>query len=54
LVGQFGLVHLQRAAHSLAMPLRAALYAPQPGPHCRLRDIGPVSMYADEQRRPAG
>ena len=28
----------------------AALYAPQPGPHCRIRDRGPVSMWEDEER----
>jgi hypothetical protein len=27
-----------------------SIYAPQPGPHCRLRDIGPVAMWEDEQR----
>jgi hypothetical protein len=27
------------------------LYAPQPGPHCRLRDRGPVSMFEDEHMR---
>jgi hypothetical protein len=27
-----------------------AIYAPQPGPHCRLRDRGSVSMWEDEQR----
>jgi hypothetical protein len=29
----------------------AVLYTPQPGPHCRLRDRGPVSMWEDEHRR---
>jgi len=29
----------------------AVLYAPQPGPHCRIRDRGPVSMWEDEQGR---
>ena len=29
----------------------AVLYAPQPGPHCRIRDRGPVSMWEDEHRR---
>lgn len=29
----------------------AMLYAPQPGPHCRIHDRGPVSMYEDDQRR---
>jgi hypothetical protein len=29
----------------------AVLYAPQPGPPCRIRDIGPVSIHEDEQRR---
>ena len=28
----------------------AVLYAPQPGPHCGLRDRGPVSIYEDEHR----
>jgi hypothetical protein len=28
-----------------------ALYAPQPGPHCRNRDRGPVSMWEDEHER---
>jgi hypothetical protein len=28
-----------------------SIYAPQPGPHCRLRDKGPVSMWEDDQRR---
>jgi hypothetical protein len=32
----------------------AVLYAPQPGPHCRIRDRGPVSMHEDEQRRAPG
>jgi hypothetical protein len=27
-----------------------SIYAPQPGPHCRIRDIGPISMWEDEQR----
>ena len=31
----------------------AALYAPQPGPHCRIRDRGPVSIWEDEQRHDA-
>lgn len=31
----------------------ATLYAPQPGPHCRIRDRGPVSMHEDEQRQAA-
>jgi hypothetical protein len=29
----------------------ATLYAPQPGPHCQIRDRGPVSMWEDEQER---
>ena len=32
----------------------AAVYAPQPGPHCRIRDRGPVSMWEDEQERTPG
>ena len=32
----------------------AALYAPQPGPHCRIRDRGPVSIWDDEQERTPG
>jgi hypothetical protein len=32
----------------------ASLYAPQPGPHCRIRDRGPVSMWEDEQERTPG
>lgn len=32
----------------------AAVYAPQPGPHCRLRDRGPVSIFEDEQRGRTG
>jgi hypothetical protein len=32
----------------------AVRYAPQPGGHCRIRDIGPVSMHEDEQRRAVG
>jgi hypothetical protein len=28
-----------------------SIYAPQPGPHCRIRDIGPVSIWEDEQRQ---
>ena len=31
----------------------ATLYAPQPGPHCRIRDRGPVSIWEDEQRHDA-
>jgi hypothetical protein len=27
----------------------ATLYAPQPGPHCRVRDRGPVSMHERSQ-----
>ena len=27
-----------------------AVYAPRPGPHCRIRDKRPVSMWEDEQR----
>lgn len=29
----------------------AVLYAPQPGPHWRVRDRGPVSIHEDEQRK---
>ena len=29
-----------------------SVYAPQPGQHCRIRDIGAVSMWEDDQRRP--
>jgi hypothetical protein len=29
----------------------ARLYAPQPGPDCRIRDKGPVSIFKDEQRQ---
>jgi hypothetical protein len=29
----------------------ASVYAPQPGLDCRIRDIGPVSMWEDEHRR---
>jgi hypothetical protein len=31
-----------------------SVYAPQPGPHCRIRNKGPASMWDDEQRRPPG
>jgi hypothetical protein len=37
--------HMQWCCHC-----GATLYAPQPGPHCRLRDRGPVSIFEDEQR----
>jgi hypothetical protein len=33
-------------------PCGKSIYAPQPGPECRIRDRGPVSIYEDEQRRP--
>jgi hypothetical protein len=29
----------------------ATLYAPHPGPHCRVRDRGPVSIHEKEERR---
>jgi hypothetical protein len=28
-----------------------SIYAPQPGPHCRIRNRGAVSMWEDERRR---
>lgn len=31
-----------------------SIYAPQPGPDCRIRDRGPVSMFEQDQRRQAG
>ena len=52
LVGQLGLVQLQRRHMAWRCWRGAGLYAPQPGPHCRIRDNGPVSMWEDEQRRP--
>ena len=27
------------------------IYAPQQGPHCRIRDVGPVSPWETDQRR---
>jgi hypothetical protein len=36
----------------VALLVRNSIYAPQPGPDCRIRDKGPVSMWEDEQRRP--
>jgi hypothetical protein len=34
---------VRRPANGVALLVRKKLYAPQPGPPCRIRDIGPVS-----------
>jgi hypothetical protein len=31
-----------------------SVYAPQRGPHCRIRNVGPVSMWEDDHRRSFG